>query len=191
VDELRVAVEIFLAQYSTLVSAAAFSLGDLFKAEEYPTVDEVRSKFRVEYVFLPVPTSGDFRVDVVQDVAQTLRTEYESYYNSKIKDAVQDAWERLTECVKHMSQQLADAETPRETKKGPVHRRKFHDSMIGNANELCSVLTALNITNDPKLEQARQALERAINNRTADDLRESDELRRDTKARVDAILDMF
>jgi hypothetical protein len=191
VDELRVAVEIFLAQYSTLVSAAAFSLGDLFKAEEYPTVDEVRAKFRVEYVFLPVPTSGDFRVDVVQDVAQTLRTEYESYYNSKIKDAVQDARERLTECVKHMSQQLADADVPRETKKGPVHRRKFHDSMIGNANELCSVLTALNITNDPKLEQARQALERAINNRTADDLRESDELRRDTKARVDAILDMF
>jgi hypothetical protein len=191
VDELRRAVDIFLAQYSTLVSAAAFSLGDLFNAEEYPTVDEVRAKFRVDYVFLPVPTSGDFRVDVVQDVAATLRTEYESYYGRKLNEAMKDAWDRLSECVKRISQQLSDADTPRETKKGLVHRRKFHDSLIENANELCGVLTALNVTNDEKLEQARQALERAINNRTADDLRESDELRRDTKARVDAILEMF
>jgi len=191
VDELRRAVEVFLAQYSTLVTAAAFSLGDLFDASEYPSVDEVRAKFRVDYVFLPVPVAGDFRVDVMQEAADTLRTEYESYFGRKLAEAMQDAWTRLHECVTHMSERLADAEEVKQTKTGETRRKKFHDSLIENANELCGVLTALNVTSDPKLEQARQALERAINNRTADDLRDNDHLRLQTKAKIDAILDMF
>ena len=67
----------------------------------------------------------------------------------------------------------------------------FRDSLVTNANELCELLTKLNVTNDPKLEQARQALESAINGKCAEDLRKSDDLRLQTKAKVDEILGMF
>jgi hypothetical protein len=56
---------------------------------------------------------------------------------------------------------------------------------------LCDLLTRLNVTNDVKLEQARQALEQAINGNCAEDLRKNDELRLRTKAKVDEILGMF
>jgi len=184
-------VQKFLADYPTLVSAAAFQLGDLFDAGEYPDVEKLRDKFRFRYVFMPVPEVGDFRVDVSEASKKELQSQYEKFYEERLASATKDAWDRLHECVKHMSEKLADAEVPRETKYGANHTKIFRDSLIDNANELCALLTKLNVANDPKLEQARQELERTINGKSADALRNSDDLRRDTKAKVDKILEMF
>ena len=185
------AVNEFLDEYPTLVSAAAFQLGDLFDAEEYPAAHKLESKFKFRYVFLPVPEVGDFRIDVGEAGKQELQAQYQKFYDDKLGDAMQDVWDRLHECVVHMSEKLADAPTPRETKEGPNYTQIFRDSLITNANELCDLLTKLNVTNDPKLEQARKALESAVNGKSADDLRKSDELRSQTKAKVDEILSLF
>jgi hypothetical protein len=185
------AVESFLTEYPTLVSAAAFQLGDLFDGGEYPEVESLVDKFKFRYVFAPVPVAGDFRIDVSEAGKKELEEQYAKFYEDKLGEAMQDAWTRLHECVKHMSEKLADAPTPRQTKDGLNHTQIFRDSLVANANELCELLTKLNVTSDPKLEQARQALESAINGKTADMLRTSDQVRRDTKARVDEILGLF
>jgi hypothetical protein len=57
--------------------------------------------------------------------------------------------------------------------------------------DLCGLLTKLNVTEDPKLEQARKTLEIAIAGVTPQDVRESDDVRKDVKARVDEILKAF
>jgi len=72
-----------------------------------------------------------------------------------------------------------------------VRTQIFRDSLITNAVELCELLTKLNVTNDSKLEQARKQLEVAMVGVTPKDLREDDDLRADTKAKVDQILSMF
>lgn len=185
------AVQDFLTVYPTLVSAAAFQLGDLFDADEYPPVESLTNKFRFKYVFLPVPDVGDFRIDVNEAGRQELQDQYEKFYNDKLGEAMGDVWERLHECVKHMSEKLADAKVPRETKEGPNYTQIFRDSLVSNANELCDLLTKLNVTGDPKLELARKKLEEAVNGKCAEDLRKSDTLRMDTKAKVDEILSMF
>ena len=185
------AVEDFLDEYPTLVSAAAFQLADLFDSAEYPPVDKLVSKFKFKYVFLPVPEVGDFRIDVNEAGKQELQTQYQKFYDDKLGDAMQDVWDRLHECVVHMSEKLANAPTPRETKEGPNYTQIFRDSLIVNANELCDLLTKLNVTNDPKLEQARRKLEEAVNGKCAEDLRKSDDLRLQTKAKVDEILSLF
>ena len=190
-DQFNDAVSSFLADYPTLVSAAAFQLGDLFDAEEYPVVDKLEGKFKFKYVFLPVPEVGDFRIDVSEAGKAELQEQYQKFYDDRLNEAMKDTWERLHECLKHMSDKLSNAEVPRETKEGLNHTKLFRDSLITNANELCELLTKLNVTNDVKLEKARQALEAAINGTRADDLRKSDELRLQTKARVDEILGMF
>ena len=185
------AVQEFLVEYPTLVSAAAFQLGDLFSADEYPDADSLVGKFKFKYVFVPVPDAGDFRIDVSEEGKKELQEQYEKFYEDKLATATKDAWDRLHECVLHMSEKLADAPTPRQTKEGLNSTQIFRDSLVNNANELCGLLTKLNVTNDPKLEQARQALEAAINGKTADMLRSSDQVRHDTKAKVDEILSMF
>ena len=60
-----------------------------------------------------------------------------------------------------------------------------------NAHELINLLTRLNITNDPKLEQARRDLSAALTNTDLDTLKESDYIRENVKAKVDDILKRF
>ena len=173
-------VEEFLQQYPTLISAAAFQLGDLYNADEYPSVEKLREKFRFKYVFLPVPEIGDFRVDVNEQHKAELVKQFEQFYENKLSDAMKDAWDRLHDCLSKMSDKLAGEE-----------KQIFRDSLVNNAVDLCSLLTKLNVTNDSKLESARKQLESALIGVTPKDLRDDDALRKDTKAKVDEILSMF
>ena len=53
------------------------------------------------------------------------------------------------------------------------------------------MLRDLNVTNDPRLEQARQDLEAALTRVDLDSLKESTELQRATKTAMQDILDKF
>jgi hypothetical protein len=185
------AVEAFLTDYPTLVSAAAFQLGDLFDSEEYPNADRLRDKFRFRFVFLPVPDVGDFRIDINEQHKEELKAQYESFYENKLSEAMQDAWARLHECLSKMSEKLANAPSPRMTKDGEVYTQIFRDSLVTNAVELCELLTKLNVTNDAKLENARKTLESLIVGVSPKDLREDEHMRLDVKSKVDEILSMF
>lgn len=174
------AVAGFLEDYDTLVTAAAFQLGDLFDADEYPPASKLESKFKFKYVFLPVPEAGDFRIDVNEASKAELQQQYSEFFNNKLTDAMQDAWDRLHDCLVKMSDKLAGQE-----------KQIFRDSLVNNAVELCELLTKLNVTNDTKLETMRKKLEGALVGISPADLRKDDGTRLSVKAEVDKILSMF
>ena len=178
--QLEGEVHMFLQEYDTLVTAAAFQLGDLFDSEEYPTAESLKSKFKFKYVFLPVPDVGDFRIEVNDAHKEELKAQYEEFYNNKLADAMKDAWDRLHDCLTRMSTKLAGED-----------KQIFRDSLVNNASDLCELLTKLNVTGDSKLEFARKKLESALVGVTASELRKDDDLRLDVKAKVDEILGMF
>jgi len=182
-QEFNTAVEEFLKEYPNLVSAAAFQLGDLFDREEYPTADELRSKFKFRYVFLPVANTEDFRIQVGEESNRELQEQYEKFYTDKLNAAMKETWDRLHQTLTKMSERLTDAEEG--------EKKIFRDSMFTNAMELCEMLTRLNVTDDPKLEQARKQLEKAIAGVDAKDVREDEGLRKDIKSKVDDILKNF
>ena len=170
------AAEDFYSQYDDLVTAAAFTLGDLFNADDYPSVESIRGKNSFKYVFSPVPDVGDFRVDIPNEY----REELQKISDERTAAAMKDAWDRLHECLTHMSNKLVGGE-----------KQVFRDTLVTNATDLCSVLTRLNVTNDPKLEHARRELEKALIGVDAKELRKNEAVRIDVKARVDEILGMF
>jgi hypothetical protein len=182
-QEFSDAVEDFLTEYPNLVSAAAFQLGDLFDRDEYPTAEELRSKFKFKYVFLPVADVNDFRVQVGEESSEELREQYEKFYTDKLNGAMKESWERLHDALTKISERLADGEDG--------EKKIFRDSMFTNAMELCAMLTRLNVTDDPKLEEARKKLEKAIAGVDAKDVRDDEALRKDVKQRVDDILGAF
>jgi hypothetical protein len=94
-----------------------------------------------------------------------------------------DAWSRMHEVLSHMSERLDYQEG--ETKK------IFRDSLVENARDLCDVLKHLNITGDLKLEEMRKNLEKQLSGVSAEDLREDDGLRNQTKEVVDQMLKKF
>lgn len=179
-DELTAS---FLQQYPTLISAAAFQLGDLFDREEYPDVDAIAHKFRFHYAVSPVPTAGDFRIDINEQAKAELAAQYAEHFNQRIEGAMRDIWGRLHDCLLHMSDRLTDGQDGK--------RKVFHDTMLSNAHSLVELLGRLNVTNDQKLEDARVQLKKAINTVDTDDLKEHGDVRSEVKDKVDGILAKF
>ena len=174
-------VDEFIAEYNTLVTAAAFQLGDLFNPNDYPSASEVRAKFGFRYHFSPVPDSGDFRVDAGNEELDELKKQYDEAYKNKLEAAMKDMWDRLHECLGLISRRIGEC----------PDGKGLRDSMIENAGELCGMLTKLNVTSDPRLEDARKRLEAALCGVSGADLREDEGVRNAVKARVDEIMEMF
>jgi hypothetical protein len=178
--EFNDAVKTFCVKYPNLIAAQAFTMGSLFKRDEYPDVNHIASKFSMRYTFSPVPEVGDWRVQADESLKQELSQQYEQVYKDRLGDITNDLWQRLHGCLTHMSERLDDA--PDGSKK------IFRDSLLGNAVELCGLLTKLNVTGDPQLEQARKQLESAIVGVDVKDLRKHDGARKEIKSQVDDIL---
>lgn len=182
-DYFEAKVEKFVAEYPNLMVAAERSLGDLFNASDYPSVEDVRDRFGFRLVFSPVPESNDFRLKVGAEDMAELRSQYESAYDSRVKEAMQTAWDKLHAALVGMSDKLAEPDGEKS--------RIFHGTFVSNAQDLYSLLTHLNITNDPQLELARRSLEKAISNVDIDDIRKDTGARADLKAQVDSVLNGF
>lgn len=176
-------VEAFLDKYDTLVAAAAFQLGTLFDRSEYLMREQVAKRFRMDTSMMPVPMSGDFRLDIESELQRELVQQFDERMERQLEAANQDAWTRLHEVLTRMSTRLTTSEDGK--------RQIFRDTTVTNAEELCELLTKLNVTNDPMLEKARYQLETALQGVTPKGLRDSDGERVLVKQKVDSILSAF
>ena len=176
----------FIRDYPTLQAQAKQALGDLYNEADYPSPEEVRSKFGFRLVFSPVPESGDFRLDLPKQELEEMRRQYDNAFDTRLADAMREPWERLHTTISAMTEKLAKVEAAPD---GTVTR--WHDTFIGNAVEMCKMLTHLNITKDPTLEQARRDLERAIAGLDTDDVKEDPDVRSDLKSKLDTILKQY
>lgn len=152
------------------------TLGNLYDPGDYPTVDQIRAKFRMDVAVFPVPSSANLRIPVSSEELDRIRAEIEQRVDNAAKTAMTELWQRLHDRVKHMAEKLADP------------RAIFRDSMVENARELCALLPRLNFTDDPHLEDMRQQVEQSLL-RHPDALRNDPDLRRDTAAEAKAIMD--
>jgi hypothetical protein len=173
-------VEGFREAYPSLVQTAANYMGDLHNPADYPPVDEVMQKFGFKVVFSPVPESGDFRLDIPQQELEEVRQSYDDAFDTRLADAMRTPWEQLHKMLTAMSNKLAEGDE--DTK------RRWHDTFLTNAQEMCQMLTHLNVTSDPKLEDARRQLESALVGADIDVLKEHEGMRADLKGKLDAIL---
>lgn len=172
----------FLSVYEQRVQEARVKLGSLFNQEEYPDVVAVAEKFSFQANYLPVPESGDFRVDVGAASNAALKESYEQYYQDALTQAMKDLWRRLHETLTKMSDRLSES-----GEKSKV----FRDTLVSNVMEVAELLRTCNIANDPAMEEARQQLMRALTGVTPEGLRKDSALRRKTKQDVDDILNKF
>ena len=176
-------VDSFCDNYDGHVQISRNYLGTLFSASDYPPVDEVRSKFGFSLVFNPVPESGHFLLDIpAQELEETKRS-CEQEIDTRLKEAMRGSWEKLHTMLTGMSEKLTEVDE--DTKK------RWHDSFVTNARDMCRMLTHLNITRDPELEKARRALEQAMAGADIDVIKDNPMVRESMKTKVDSILKQF
>jgi len=182
-------LENFINAMPAAISNEAFVQGDMFKREDYPTPDEVRSKFRIIVQTMNIP-EGDYRVTIADDLAEDLKNNYEQQTRDIIKDIHDKQNEQLVKVLQSFSH-CCDSETVMEDGEVKVKRRKMYESTLTDALELCETFSKFNLTQDPRLEDARTELLKILDGVTIDQLRSSDTKRIVVKEGVDDILKKF
>jgi hypothetical protein len=176
-------VDVFINNYGVKVSSQAFKLGKLFDPKEFPNAAELVHKFGFNYVFTPVPSSGDFRVDIPASATQQVIAQFEREHNKRMQEAMREPWERLYQEIKHIKDKMIDKEDGKP--------QKLYQSMLDNALALCGTLTSLNLLDDPDLEAARRALEQSLTDIDIVSLRKSPEVREAIKIKMQDLTDKF
>jgi hypothetical protein len=188
-------VQAFLNMYATEISKQAFEMGSLFDRSEYPPVEEVAAKFRFSYCVEPLPDSGDFRVDIGNEAARHLASQYETAMQQRVAGAMADAWERVKTQVEWVQERMTavlEFDPDAKDDDGKKARRpKIYDSMLENGMALTALLRDLNVTNDPRLEEARRQLESTLGRLDIESLRESVEVQRSTLKAMEDIRSKF
>lgn len=174
-SEWELLVNRFIWDYPKLKADAQRILGSLYNEADYPTVDELKTKFKMDMAIFPVPAT-DFRVQIASDELTRIQQDVEARVKTAQSTAMNEVWTRLYERVKNMAEKLADPSAI------------FRDSLVENTRELCALLPRLNFADDPHLEQMRQDVEASLL-KHPEALRNDLDLRRDTADEAKAIMD--
>ena len=174
-------VGVFLTAYDWEIMQAQAKLGDLFDVNEYPTVDDLRSKFRFKINFMPLPDAGDWRIDINNEAQAILKDQYTAYYTEQLTSAMNDVWRRLFDTLTTLSRQLSDQT---ETGKTP----KIYASVFDRALEIVDMMETCNVTNDPSMQLAQRKLAMAFRGVTVESVKDDNYLRHETKRAVDEVL---
>jgi len=173
----------FFAQYPRLVIEAPTNLGAMYKAGDYPDIEEVKQKFGFRRSVNPMPDSGDFRLDIPAEDLDDVRAEFRDKFDERLKEAMRAPWDKLHKMLTGISDKLKEGSDD--------EKKRYHDSLVTNPLELCALLTKLNVTNDPLLEEARRQVELTMLGVNIESIKEDVESRNDLKSKVDSILGKF
>lgn len=172
-------VDEFLKVYDFARAKAQAKLGALWNADEYPSAETLRGKFRFTYCYAPVPDAGDARVDVQNEAEAYLHEEYRKHYTQRFEESMRNVWDRVYDQLKHMSERIDYTND---------NKKRFNDTLVSNLRDLVGMLPDFNVGNDPRLTRLHAELDAALVGVTPDGLREDQSLRSETKRKVDDIL---
>jgi hypothetical protein len=174
-------VQAFLDAYDMSVAQAQAKLGGLFDAGEYPTAEQLRSKFGFRVNYIPLPDAGDWRLDIANEALMSLQEQYQAHYESQLEGAMKDIWTRLHGVLSTLSRQLAD-----QTEDGKTP--KLYQSVFDRALEVIDLMETCNITGDATMQIMQRRLSQAFKGVTIDGVKDDAYLRRETKQAIDAVI---
>lgn len=182
-------VEALVNDYDGIVSDMAFKQGDMFNRADYPSAEQVKTKFSLNLYVSEVPTN-DFRCGIAKDIADDLFTTLSNQAQGIIDSIAQEQSERMVEVMESISHccGVDESEVNGEVR---TKRRKIYEGTLQKARDYVESFKRFNLKNDSGLELARASLEKVLNGVKAEDIRDSDAVRHHVKEGIDDILSKF
>lgn len=174
--EFAIALNDFATDYPALRAQASRLLNGLYRDEDYPDVQDLRTRFSLDVSYQPVPAQGDVRVDLGADQITLIEQSIADRTDRAVADAMHDAWSRLHDVVSKIAERLSNPDAI------------FRDSLITNAEDICDVLQRLNVTNDPDLENMRVRVRKELTRFSPETLRDVPSRRQETADKAASIL---
>lgn len=156
-------VETVLDAWPATVAAQADRLNDLFKIEDYPSVNELRRKFSLRYTVNQLPERTDWVLDVPESVVEELAGTFEDQMQGRIDELKQTVLEE-TEAVLRNVYRILDKDDP----------QAIRNALLVNVRKQTNWLKSLNIDDDEKIRSVITMIERGILKNSSDTLREEE-----------------
>lgn len=166
----------FVSNWPAYKAAAKVELNGLYNEGDYPSDDAIRDKFGVSLTFNPVPTGGDFRIDVARDIVTEMAESTNKAVAEAQKEAVKDVWQRLANPLLHLANKLREPDG------------KFRDSIIGNVLEVAELAPKLNVLGDDRLDKLAEEIRETFGSTNPDDLRKSKFSRNEAMQKADELV---
>tara|TARA_R110002073_G_C9383601_1_gene573192 strand:- start:58 stop:792 length:735 start_codon:yes stop_codon:yes gene_type:complete len=179
-------LDTFRVKYFSYRETARQYRGDMFNENDYPPVEEVMSKFAWNFVVAPVPESGHLCIDLPEQEMQELRQSCDEEVERKVAEAAKENEKRLLKELQGISAKCTDTGDDDEDDK-----KRWHDTFVTNPIDLCRMLKHMNLSNDPKVEEARQRLEDIMAGKTKEMFKDSPTIRQEVKDEVDSIITSY
>ena len=167
----------------TAIDAARADNSKLFKDADYGSVDGIISHYSFATDNTNVPDAGDVRVDASKEFVAHLKGQIEAKSTKRLNDVTTHAVRTVVDVATHLAEAL-EGYDPENKGASP-----FRDSTFEKVRDLIGVIPALNVTGDAKIDKARQDLLAAVGNKSAKQLREDDNDRKDVAAKARAVAD--
>lgn len=181
----------FVGKLDTLIAAAAFTQGDMFKREDYPTAEDIRSKFGVDIFLDPVPTNH-WLVKHAQDAAAAMGEMYTQGMNKRLNDITDFVKRKIVESLDWAAKACEERELGED---GKLKRKPIHESSVQAFMGLTDLLRKLNVNDDPKITAVANSFEALLSGTTVPALTESlksDPIMREVvRDQVKAVRDML
>jgi len=146
--EFEQTVDAFLADYPAARQEARRILGSLFNEEDYPPTEVVAEKFRIGYSVLPIPSADDFRVGLAEDEVSAIRADIQQANEALLAQTMREVYSRIYKVAESFIDRLGEED------------KVFRDSLVENARSLRDLLPKFNLTNDPKLNELAEKLDK-------------------------------
>ena len=169
-------VDAFGEQYPKWIDLAKIMHGSTFDPADYPEWQQVRSRlFGFNIAHVPVPHPQHFNPDMQKLYGAGL----EILTEKKLADGIADAWKRLVAPVQAMAEKLSSPDAV------------FRDTLVENVKDMLKLVPDVNITNDPDLKQAADAIAVQLANLNPDTLRDNKVERQAVAEKAKALAERF
>jgi hypothetical protein len=177
-DEFWKTVEKFYEIYPSLVEKRKLALGNLWKASDYPTLEELKSKFSftVSFAFLPDPNS-DFRLGLNEIEVEKIRESMAQSQQKVVDTSVRDLWQRMQKVVDKIVERLG------ETSKG------FKNATFDKIEDLEQFIDMLNLTDDTNVSSTMEQIKVDLREFSPEIIRSNKKVRESVHKKAKDILD--
>ena len=150
---------------------------NLADPNDYPSADEVEKRFGIEVRYMPVPSTGDFRVGISDEDKATLQQQLDDATTNATRHVLSQMIEPMQRAVKKLTVPIG----------GDGHI--FRDSLIDNMVDVAYRMAKVNVSDDPVIAERIRDLQSLVSTyaNNKDVLRSSQTVREKAATQIDAL----
>lgn len=109
--------------------------------EDYPTAEHVRDRFGIEVQFMPVPTTGDFRVEISDEDKASLLSRLQDAGRNAERHVINKMLEPMIAAAEKLAVPIGND--------GSI----FRDSLVENLVDVADRMARVNLSDDPVIQK--------------------------------------